>query len=113
MTSSASCASVTSVAVTFDELATTTYGETIKLVGSISQLGSWDTANAVTLSSAYYTSANPLWFVTVQLAPGTIIQYKFINVASSGTATYEADPNHTYTVPSCTATITFSNTWQS
>lgn len=111
--SSTSCASVTSVAVTFNELETTTYGQTIKLVGSISQLGSWNTANAVTLSAADYTSANPLWFVTVQLAPGTVLQYKFINVASSGTVTYEADPNHTYTVPSCTATATINNTWQS
>lgn len=112
-TSSASCVSVTSVAVLFNELVTTSYGQTIKLAGSIPQLGSWNTANAVTLSASKYTTANPLWYVTVQLAPGTVIQYKFINVASSGTVTYEADPNHTFTVPSCTATVTVSNTWQS
>jgi len=111
-TPATSCASVTSVAITFNELEITTYGQTIKLAGSISQLGSWNTANAVALSAAKYTSSNPLWFVTLQLAPGTVFQYKFINVASSGTVTYEADPNHTYTVPSCTATVTINNTWQ-
>ncbi|GAB7352422.1 hypothetical protein MBLNU459_g2841t2 [Dothideomycetes sp. NU459] len=112
-TSTAACSTVTSVAVTFDETVTTTYGETIKLVGSISQLGSWNTANAVTLSASKYTTSNPLWYVTVQLAPGTVLQYKYINVASSGTVTYEADPNHTYTVPSgCQSTATVSNTWQ-
>lgn len=112
-TSSTSCATATSVAVTFDETATTTYGETIKISGSISALGDWDTSSAVALSAADYTSANPLWFVTLSLVPGTVVQYKYINVDSSGTVTWEADPNHTYTVPaSCATAVTVSNTWQ-
>jgi hypothetical protein len=51
--------------------------------------------------------------VTLSLAPGTVIQYKYINVNSAGTVTWEADPNHTYTVPaSCATATTVSNTWQ-
>jgi hypothetical protein len=101
------------VAVTFDETITTTYGETIKISGSIAALGTWNPSSAVTLSASKYTTANPLWFVTLNLAPGTVIQYKYINVASSGTVTWEADPNHTYTVPvSCATAATVSNTWQ-
>jgi alpha-amylase len=99
--------------VTFDEKVTTAFGQTIKIAGNISALGSWNTANAVTLSAANYTSSNPLWFVTLNLAPGQVVEYKYINVAQNGAVTWEADPNHTYTVPSaCTAQPTVTNTWQ-
>ncbi|KAH8791321.1 glycoside hydrolase family 13 protein [Hyaloscypha sp. PMI_1271] len=112
-TSSTACATVTSVAVTFDEKVTTTVGRTIKISGSIAAFGNWDTSAAVSLSASQYTSANPLWFVTLNLAPGAVIQYKYINVNSAGTVTWEADPNHTYTVPAtCATAATVSNTWQ-
>ncbi|KUJ13234.1 starch-binding glucan 1,4-alpha-glucosidase [Mollisia scopiformis] len=108
-----SCATATSVAVTFDELVTTTYGETIKIAGSVASLGDWDTLDAVALSASSYTSSNPLWDVALSFAPGTVIQYKFINVASDGTVTWEADPNHTYTVPAtCATATTVSSSWQ-
>ncbi|KAH8657061.1 glycoside hydrolase family 13 protein [Tricladium varicosporioides] len=113
ITTTSSCTAATSVAVTFNELVTTTYGQTIKLSGSIAALGSWDTSQAIALSAASYTSSNPLWTVTVSLAPGTVISYKFINVASSGTVTWEADPNRSYTVPSgCATAVTVSGSWQ-
>ena len=93
---------------------TTTFGETIKIAGSVSALGDWDTDDAVALSASSYTSSNPLWDVTVSFAPGTVIQYKYINVATNGDVTWEADPNHTYTVPATGATaVTVSNSWQS
>ncbi|PNP43547.1 hypothetical protein TGAMA5MH_04519 [Trichoderma gamsii] len=105
--------SCTAIPVTFDEKVTTTFGQTIKIAGDISALGNWNTANAVTLSAANYTSSNPLWFVTLNLAPGQVVEYKYINVAQNGAVTWEADPNHTYTVPSaCTAQPTVTNTWQ-
>ncbi|KAK6064102.1 glycoside hydrolase family 13 protein (alpha amylase) [Seiridium cupressi] len=104
-----------SVPVTFSETVTTSYGQTIKIVGSVAALGSWDTTKAVTLSAASYTSSNPVWEATISLPPGTTISYKFINVASSGTVTWEADPNRSYTVPtSCVAAqAVVSGTWQS
>lgn len=79
--------------------------------GNVTALGSWATASAVTLSAAKYTTSNPLWSATVSLAPGTVVVYKYIVVASSGTVTWEADPNHTLTVP-CAAT-TVASSWQS
>ena len=110
---SSTCATATSVAVTFDETVTTTYGETIKIAGDVSALGNWDTDDAYALSAADYTSSDPLWFATISFSPGTVIQYKYINVASDGDVTWEADPNHTYTVPaSCATAATVSNTWQ-
>lgn len=103
------------VPVSFSETVTTQVGQTIKIVGSIAALGSWDTSKAIAMSAASYTAAKPVWTVTVNLPPGTAFTYKFINVASSGTVTWEADPNHSYTVPSsCTAAqAVVSNTWQS
>lgn len=79
--------------------------------GDIADLGDWDTDDAVALSATDYTTSDPLWAVTVDLTPESVVEYKFIVVDSSGTVTWEADPNHTLTVP-CSAT-TISSSWQS
>ena len=111
--SSTGCALATSVAVTFDELVSTQWGQTIKIVGNIPALGNWDTSKAVPLSAAGYTSANPLWAATLSLQAGQVVQYKYINVASNGAVTWEKDPNHTYTVPSsCATAVVKSDKWQ-
>lgn len=110
-TSSTATATATAVAVTFDETVTTSYGETIKISGDIDALGSWDTDDAVALSASDYTTADPVWSVSIELTPGTVVEYKYINVASDGTVSWEADPNHTITVPASGAT-TISDTWQ-
>jgi glucoamylase len=110
---STACTAASTVAVTFDEIVTTTYGETIKIAGSVSELGDWNTNNAIALSAIDYTSSDNLWFVTVDFPAGTVIQYKYINVATNGDVTWEADPNHTYTVPAtCATAVTVDNTWQ-
>ncbi|POS75945.1 glycosyl hydrolase family 15 [Diaporthe helianthi] len=107
------CTPASSVLVTFNELVTTTFGETIKIVGDNAALGNWDTSKAVELSASQYTSSNPLWSVTIELASGAVVSYKFIRVSSSGTVSWEADPNHTLTVAASCATATgISTTWQ-
>jgi glucoamylase len=112
-TTSSSCVTATSVAVTFDVIATTTYGENIKLVGSISQLGDWNTANAIPLSASLYTSTNNLWFVNVTLPAGTQFQYKYIRVESDGSIEWESDPNNSYTVPTgCSSTAVINDIWR-
>lgn len=102
----------TSVAVTFDELVTTTYGTNIKIVGNNTAIGNWSPSSGVALSASQYTSSNPLWAGTLNLAAGTVLQYKYVQVDSSGTVTWEADPNHTITVPACASATTVSNSWQ-
>lgn len=110
---STGCATATTVAVTFNELKTTTWGQTVKIVGNIAALGSWNTANAIALSASQYTSSNPLWSGTISLPAGQAIQYKYIVVNTDGSVTWEADPNHSYTVPAtCATTATKSDTWQ-
>jgi hypothetical protein len=112
-TTTSACSSATSVAVTFNEIVTTVVGQTIKIAGSISELGSWNTASAPALSASGYTSSNHLWSYTVNLAAGQTFEYKFINVASDGTVTWESDPNRSYTVPTgCATAVTVANTWK-
>ncbi|KAB5545813.1 starch binding domain-containing protein [Coniochaeta sp. 2T2.1] len=111
--SSASCSPVSSVAVTFNELSTTSFGQTIKIAGSISQLGSWNPSSAPALSASQYTTSNPLWSYTVSLPVGTTFTYKFINVATDGTVKWENDPNRSFTVPSgCQSAVTVNTTWR-
>ncbi|GJN74336.1 glucoamylase precursor [Purpureocillium lilacinum] len=112
-TTTSSCQAATSVAVTFKELVTTKYGQTIKIVGNTGALGNWDTSKAVALEASEYTSSNPLWKGTVTLPAGQVIEYKYINVNTDGSVTWEKDPNHTYTVPkSCATSATQSDKWQ-
>jgi hypothetical protein len=92
------------VLVTFQETATTTFGENIFLVGSISQLGTWAPASSIALSAATY----PVWSVSVLLPPGTTFQYKFIREETDGSIVWESDPNRQATVGSSAETITTS-----
>lgn len=107
------CTTVSSVAVTFNVAENTTFGETILLAGSIAQLGSWNTANAVPLSAVDYQSEYPRWFVTVSLPAGTTFQYKFVKEESSGSIAYEDGANREFTVPTgCAATVEVHDVWQ-
>ncbi|KAI1655789.1 carbohydrate-binding module family 20 protein [Daldinia decipiens] len=108
-----SCTVATAVAVTFNELKTTTYGQTVKIVGNVAALGNWDTSQAVALSASQYTSSNPLWKGTVTLPAGQAIQYKYIVVNTDGSVSWEADPNRSYTVPkTCATSSSQSDTWR-
>ncbi|TGO25803.1 hypothetical protein BPAE_0072g00230 [Botrytis paeoniae] len=113
-TTTTTCTSTPSlIPITFNELVTTTYGQTIKIAGSIGALGNWDVSAALALSAANYTSANPLWTGTVLLPPGQVVQYKYVNVGSGGTATWESDPNRVFTVPAgCATKGTVGDTWR-
>ncbi|CAO2653597.1 Nn.00g030080.m01.CDS01 [Neocucurbitaria sp. VM-36] len=104
---------VPTVAVTFNSKIATSFGQTIKIAGSISQLGSWNTANAPALSASQYTASNPLWTTTINLPAGTSFEYKFIKVESSGSVTYEAGANRVYSVPkSCASTASVDTQWK-
>jgi len=112
-TSVPSCAAAGTVAVTFNEKVTTTWGQTIKIVGSIPQLGNWNPASAVALSASQYTSSNPLWSTSIDLPAGTTFQYKFIKVGSDGKVTWESDPNRSYTVgQSCSTSALSESSWR-
>ncbi|KAI0516872.1 starch binding domain protein [Xylaria bambusicola] len=111
--SSTACAR-SAIAVTFNEAVTTTYGQTIKVVGSIPELGNWDVSAAPAMSASKYTSSKPLWTYTMSMAPGKSFEYKFVNVAASGAVTWESGPNRSYSVASstCESTINLDSTWK-
>ncbi|KAF2023956.1 glycoside hydrolase [Setomelanomma holmii] len=107
-----STACPTSVSVSFTEKVTTVVGDTIKIVGNTTQLGSWNLSNGVSLSASSYTASNPVWKVTLSIAAGSAVQYKFVKVSSSGTVSWESDPNRSLSVPACSASASVSTTWQ-
>ncbi|KAI1379693.1 carbohydrate-binding module family 20 protein [Hypoxylon crocopeplum] len=115
---SAACtaSSSSNVALTFNQAVVTTYGQTVKMVGSIAELGSWDVSKAPALSAAKYTAANPLWTATLSLAPGRAFQYKFVKVGADGASVaWESDPNRSFTVPGACSTATATTvegTWR-
>ncbi|KAJ7693086.1 glycoside hydrolase [Mycena rosella] len=95
------------VAVSFAETATTTFGENIFLVGSISQLGTWDPTASLALSSASY----PVWTLTVNLPPNTAFQYKFIRKETDGSVVWESDPNRSATT-NASGEQTITTSWR-
>jgi hypothetical protein len=113
-TSPSACATpVANVEVTFNAKIKTAYGDSIKVVGSSTQLGDWDVSKALALSASKYTDSNPQWTGSVSLPPDTGVEYKFIRVASSGAVTWETDPNRKYTVPSgCSNSATVEGEWR-
>ncbi|KAI0838266.1 carbohydrate-binding module family 20 protein [Hypoxylon sp. FL0890] len=105
--SAPTCAAANTVALTFNQAVVTTYGETIKIVGSVPALGTWDIGAAPALSAARYTDANPVWSVTLSFAPGQTFEYKFVRVAGDGAVAWESDPNRVFTVPrACESSVT-------
>ncbi|RWA12494.1 hypothetical protein EKO27_g2602 [Xylaria grammica] len=102
----------TLIPVTFNEIVTTAVGQTVKIVGSIPELGSWTASSAIALDASQYTSANHLWRATINIAPGKAVEYKYIIVASNGAVTWESDPNRSFTVPTTCAGTTRSDTWR-
>lgn len=75
---------VAAVAVMFNVVGSTAFGQTVLLAGSIPALGDWDPAKAVRLSAVDYRSAYPRWFGTVALPPGMAFEYKFVKEEENG-----------------------------
>lgn len=82
--------------------AETDYGTNVYLVGSVYELGSWDTANAVgpLFNATESIASYPTWFYDVSVPAGTTIEFKFVKIDGDGNVTWESGSNHTYTVPS-------------
>jgi len=93
------------VPITFISSHATSYGDTIKLTGSITALSDWSTSSAITLSASNYTTGNPIWYATVNLVPGTAVQWKFFNLEASGTILWESGANQAFTVPNSSSQI--------
>ncbi|MCC3762543.1 alpha amylase C-terminal domain-containing protein [Glycomyces sp. TRM65418] len=84
----------------------TNVGDEVYIVGSIPQLGNWTPVSSGHLSGAAY----PVWKGTVAIPAGTVFQYKYVIVRSSGGHTWESIGNRTATVPS-TGCLELNQTW--
>lgn len=93
------CIPVDTVNVTFREKVVTGFGESIKIVGALPELGQWDINQALPLLADRYTTQSPLWMVSVPLKAGSTIEYKFIKVMKDGSVQWEAGSNHILSVP--------------
>ncbi len=89
-------ASAAATDVTFNVTATTDFGTNVYVVGSIASLGSWDTDDAIPLSSASY----PTWSKLVIVPKSTTFAYKFVKKDGSGNVTWESGTNRAYTTGS-------------
>lgn len=95
------------VKVTFDENKTTVLGQNVYVVGDISELGGWNTAKAVPLSSAGY----PVWSGTVSIPQSESFQYKYVVIDGSGNVTWESGANR-YAASGTGATLTLNDSWK-
>ncbi|MFR9798759.1 carbohydrate-binding module family 20 domain-containing protein [Streptomyces sp. MS06] len=102
-----SSTSTAPVGVTFDENKATVPGQNVYVVGSTAGLGTWDTGQAVPLSSAAY----PVWSATVSMAPNTYFEYKYIVKDGSGDVTWESGDNRSYATGS-SGSVTLDDTWK-
>jgi len=100
---------VSPVATAFHATATTTWGQNLHVCGNVADLGAWDPARALPLTTD--SAAYPLWSGTHQLPPGTAVQYKYLKKNPDGSITWENGDNRTVVTPS-TGTLTLDDTWR-
>jgi alpha-amylase len=95
------------VSTSFNETASTVYGQNVYVVGSVPALGSWNTDSAIPLSSATY----PVWKATIGLPVNTYVEYKYIKKDANGAVTWESGTNRSFTTPASGST-TRTDTWK-
>ncbi|MEW2298190.1 CBM20 domain-containing protein [Streptomyces sp. NPDC006743] len=100
---------VSPVATAFHATATTTWGQGLYVCGNVPDLGAWDPARALPLTTD--SAAYPMWSGTHQLPPGTAVQYKYLKKNPDGSVTWENGDNRTVVTPS-TGTLTLDDTWR-
>ncbi len=94
------------VLVTFNENATTYWGQNVFVVGSIPALGSWNANNAIALTAATY----PIWSGTATLPTNTYFEYKYVKKNPDGSITWESGTNRSYTTS--VSAVTLNDTWK-
>ena len=84
-------------------------GDNIYVTGNVVSLGDWGTTFN-TAVGPMLTPNYPSWFLNVSVPACATIQYKYIDIHSDGTVTWEGGNNHTYTVP-CSGVGYVNDNW--
>lgn len=92
--------------VTFAANVSTVWGQEVRIVGDVDDLGAWSPAAGLPLSSASY----PVWRAELDLPVGTTFEYKYVKVDGNGTVIWESGANRTATVTA--AGLTLSGSWR-
>ncbi|GGW59535.1 hypothetical protein GCM10010503_40900 [Streptomyces lucensis JCM 4490] len=100
---------VSPATVTFQATATTDWGQNLYVTGNLPDLGSWDPAKALPLTTG--SATYPQWSGAHQLPPNTTVQYKYLKKNPDGTVTWENGDNRTVFTPS-TGTLTLNDIWR-
>ncbi|MEV4340535.1 CBM20 domain-containing protein [Streptomyces sp. NPDC049590] len=100
---------VAPVQAAFHVTATTTWGQNLYVSGNVADLGAWDPAKALPLTTD--SATYPVWAGTHQLPPGTAVQYKYLKKNPDGTVTWENGDNRTVFVTSA-GTVTLNDVWR-
>ena len=87
--------------------ASTVWGQEVRIVGSVPELGGWQPASGVALDASGY----PSWTGGVGLPAGTSFEYKYVKVDDSGAAVWESGANRTATVGT-DGTLALTDTWR-
>jgi alpha-amylase len=85
------------VAAQFTVEATTTLGQNVYVVGSVPQLGSWNPANAVPLTTG--SATYPRWNGGASLPASTDVEYKFVIRQDGQPVIWETGANRTTRTP--------------
>lgn len=105
----------TSIAVTFNVLKSTVFGQNIFLTGLRSELGNGYYEDAIPLSADTYKGSNPRWYVTVTFPPGVVILYKYgLREEGAGTSlrVEDGDDYREYTVEeACDGKVSLHDVW--
>jgi glycosidase len=73
-------------------------GDYIFVTGNTVELGNWGTTFQIAIGPMLDPNY-PNWFLNVSLPAGQTVQFKFIDIQSSGNVVWENGANHQYTVP--------------
>ena len=99
------------VTVTFNEAADTNFGTNIYVVGSITELASWNPATALPLTWLSGNGTRGNWRTTLTLPANTAVQYKYIKKDGGGNVTWESGANRSLTTGAGGTTLTVNDSW--
>ncbi|TMQ07884.1 MAG: ATPase [Deltaproteobacteria bacterium] len=102
----------TTVAVTFNEVADTFFGQNIFVVGSIPELAGWDPSNGVPLAWISGQGTRGNWRGMATLPAGTRVEYKYIKKDGSNNVTWESGANRVLMTGAGGTSLTVNDTWK-
>ncbi|MEV8099723.1 carbohydrate-binding module family 20 domain-containing protein [Kitasatospora sp. NPDC085879] len=86
----------------------TEYGDTVLVSGSTAELGAWDPAKAVPLTTD--ARSYPTWSADLLLPPGGQLTYKYLRRTAAGAVEWESIPNRSVYLPGSSGT-TLDDRW--